>query len=299
MSSIGDTLRRERLRLGWTLKQVADETKIRPHLLEALEEDRLDGLPSALLTRSFARQYARALGLDKEALVSVERQTEELAAQIPEPKLWRNSAHIPLLQPLKFQRRLNRSSLLAFVWLLLAVFACSKVYTMWRHGRETPANAVAEVSERARSADLAPAAPARLASTPKPELKAAAEPTVPTGAGASGTAPGAAAGIHVALTATEPVWISTKSDGKPVYSGTLQTQETRYFDGINEMMVIIGNAGGLQATLNGKPVGPIGAHGEIRLLELTPAGARIAPRAKPTAPFALDGSVVRNAEDER
>jgi hypothetical protein len=111
--------------------------------------------------------------------------------------------------------------------------------------------------------------------------------------------PGAAAGIHVALTATEPVWISTKSDGKPVYSGTLQTQETRYFDGTNEMMVIIGNAGGVQATLNGKPVGPIGAHGEIRLLELTPAGARIAPRAKPTAPFALDGSVVRNVEDER
>jgi transcriptional regulator with XRE-family HTH domain len=99
MSSIGDTLRRERLRRGWTLKQVADETKIRPHLLEALEEDRLNGLPSALLTRSFARQYARALGLDKEALVSVERQIEELAAQIPEPKPWRNSAHIPLLQP--------------------------------------------------------------------------------------------------------------------------------------------------------------------------------------------------------
>ena len=51
-----------------------------------VEEDRLDGLPSALLTRSFARQYAHALGLDKEALVSVERQIEELAAQIPEPK---------------------------------------------------------------------------------------------------------------------------------------------------------------------------------------------------------------------
>jgi len=48
-------------------------------------------------------------------------------------------------------------------------------------------------------------------------------------------------------------------------------------------------------TLNGKPVGPIGPHGEIRLLELTPAGARIAPRAKATGPFTLDGSVVRNA----
>src|SRR5262245_34656726 len=169
MSSIGDTLRRERLQRGWTLKQVADETKISPHLLEALEEDRLNGLPCALLTRSFARQYARTLGLDEEALASVERQIKELAAQIPEPKPWRNSANIPLLLPLKFQKRLNRSSLLALVWLLFAVFACSKVYTLWRHGREAP-NAIAEAPERARSADLGPAVPARLASTPKPEL---------------------------------------------------------------------------------------------------------------------------------
>jgi len=117
-------------------------------------------------------------------LASVERQIEERAAQIPEPKPRRNSADIPLLQPLKFQELLSRSTLLAFVWLLLAVFACSKVYNMWRHGRETDANAVADRPEPAQPAGLEPAAPASLASTPKP-----------TGAGASDALPGAVAGI--------------------------------------------------------------------------------------------------------
>jgi len=144
---------------------------------------------------------------------------------------------------------------------------------------------------------LKPATPARLAPTPKPELDVAADPAMRTGAHALGTAPGAAVGIRVALTATEPVWISIKSDGTPVYSGTIQTQQTRYFVGTGKMMVIVGNAGGLEVTLNGKSVGPIGPHGEIRLLELTPAGARIAPRGKSTAPTALDGSVVPNPED--
>jgi hypothetical protein len=64
----------------------------------------------------------------------------------------------------------------------------------------------------------------------------------------------------------------------------LQAQQTRQFEGTNKMMVIVGNAGGLGVTVNDKPVGPIGPHGEIRLLELTPAGARIVARPAPPAP---------------
>jgi hypothetical protein len=103
---------------------------------------------------------------------------------------------------------------------------------------------------------LETAARATLASTPKRELDVAADAAMHTVAGAAGRAPGAAAGIRAGLTATEPVWISIKSDGTPVYSGTMLTQETRYFDGTTEMMIVVGNAGGLEVTLNGKSVGP-------------------------------------------
>src|SRR5437660_1661748 len=138
MISVGETFRSERMRRGWTLKQVAAETKISPHLLEALEQDQFDRLPCELLTRSFVRQYARVLELDEAAaLVSLKGQLHELAPPIPGPKLPRSPLRIPVLPPLKPRQRPSDSSLSAFLWLLLVVFACSKVYTLWRHAWET------------------------------------------------------------------------------------------------------------------------------------------------------------------
>jgi hypothetical protein len=57
---------------------------------------------------------------------------------------------------------------------------------------------------------------------------------------------------------------------------------------------IVGNAGGLEMTVNGKSVGPIGPHGEIRLLELTPAGARIVPRSPHPGAASAEGATLPN-----
>jgi hypothetical protein len=78
----------------------------------------------------------------------------------------------------------------------------------------------------------------------------------------------------VAFTATEPVWVSVKCDGAPSYTGTLEGPETKTFDAVNVVTVLIGNAGGLAISLNGSPIHPVGARGEVELLELTPGGAR-------------------------
>ena len=89
------------------------------------------------------------------------------------------------------------------------------------------------------------------------------------------------AALRAAFTATEPVWVSVKSDGTRAYSGTLEARERKEFDAARKMTVLVGNAGGVEITLNGKPVGPIGAPGQIRLLVLTPNGAHVVPRTPP------------------
>ena len=58
MSSIGELLRRERIRRGFGLEQISQELKIAPRFLEAIEDDRFDRLPGALFAKSFVRQYA-------------------------------------------------------------------------------------------------------------------------------------------------------------------------------------------------------------------------------------------------
>ena len=84
MTSIGETLKRERLRRGWNLEQVSRETKISSRLLEYIESEQFDKLPGGVFTRSFVRQYASTLGLDGDEIAS------ELQRQIhiePEPAL--------------------------------------------------------------------------------------------------------------------------------------------------------------------------------------------------------------------
>ena len=70
MTSIGDTLRRERLRRGLDLDKVAAETKIGRHQLEAIEANQFDRLPGGVFARSFIRQYARLLELDDEEIIA-------------------------------------------------------------------------------------------------------------------------------------------------------------------------------------------------------------------------------------
>jgi len=69
-ANIGAALRATRGRLGRTLQDVADATKIKRAYLEALEEMRLEDLPSRPFTIGYVRAYAMALGLDGEAAVA-------------------------------------------------------------------------------------------------------------------------------------------------------------------------------------------------------------------------------------
>ena len=69
-ASVGAALRATRLGLGRSLQEVSDATRIKRAYLEALEEMRLEDLPSRPFTIGYVRAYARALGLDPEAAVA-------------------------------------------------------------------------------------------------------------------------------------------------------------------------------------------------------------------------------------
>ena len=84
--------------------------------------------------------------------------------------------------------------------------------------------------------------------------------------------------IRVVFSASEPVWISIESDGNRVYRGTLAEHEDKELEASGKIIAVIGNAGGLEVSLNGKPIGSLGEHGQVRLLEMTPRGAHLVSR---------------------
>jgi len=259
MSSIGDALRGERLRRGIMLEQVAAETKIGVTYLTAMEEDRFDQIGvGCFFRRNFLRQYARVLGLDEEELVSLfNQQFETNVAPPPEPEPPPSVFHLP--------------SMGVRLW-ALAVLACFGTYKLDQSGWFSSSRPKAS----AMSAPIAPAHPVksepRQIGQPQRNPPAEADRAIATD---PGTSSGGNPPMRVELRATEPVWLSIKADGVFSYSGTLETQQNKRIDAHTKMSVLVGNAGGLEVSLNGKPIGPVGTHGEVLSLEFTPEGFHV------------------------
>ena len=64
MARLGEQLRQQRERMGLTLEQAAEDTRIREKFLVALENGDYQSLPGAVYTKGFLRNYAEYLNLD-------------------------------------------------------------------------------------------------------------------------------------------------------------------------------------------------------------------------------------------
>lgn len=69
LPNLGQALRAQREERGLSLEDVAEKTRVRRAFLQAIEDMRLDALPSRPFTIGYIRSYAQALGMDPEAAV--------------------------------------------------------------------------------------------------------------------------------------------------------------------------------------------------------------------------------------
>ncbi len=272
MTPIGETLRRERLHRKLSFSDITRQTRISPRMLEAIEANQFDRLPGQIYANSFIRQYARTLGLDETEIIGAfQRQCADHPAASAERASKRPSANAQLSALLDYIRPwLRRYSWLGLsFWLLVTLTAGAFVYRMKARDERHPTS-VSMVAVAPKTVAPKAVAPVVTPTEVKPVLNVQE----------SGPAPP----ILVAFKASEPVWLSVKSDGTPAYTGTLESEQTREFDASSKMTVVVGNAGGLAVSLNGKPVGRIGDHGEVRVLQLTPEGARVVVGRRPVDP---------------
>ena len=69
-ASVGKTLREARERLGLSVADVSNQTKLAPRQIEALEADDFQHLPEMTFVRGFVRSYAKILQLDAQPLLA-------------------------------------------------------------------------------------------------------------------------------------------------------------------------------------------------------------------------------------
>lgn len=81
-ASLGSVLRETRERLGLSIADVANQTKLAPRQVEALEADDFRRLPEMPFVRGFVRSYAKILHLDAQPLLAALPQTAAPAASL-------------------------------------------------------------------------------------------------------------------------------------------------------------------------------------------------------------------------
>jgi cytoskeleton protein RodZ len=279
MGEFGDRLRQEREKRGITLNEISESTKISRRRLEALENEEFDLLPGGVFNRGFVRSYARHIGIDPEQAVA-----EYLAASheqsAPEDQFPldvqedRSRNGTPVLNP--------RRSWKPVVFAVLVLVAVVAGWTMWTH-RNPVRQAVSKATVTPVEAATAPGP----RSSSVPEVKspqtgtANATPAGPK-ASSSGAAPGPQqAAVNkqapprlrsntLAIVARADSWVSIIADGKTVMEGVLDANQERSVKFENNLVLRTGNAGGLEVSYNGKPLGPLGAENQVRTLQFLP-----------------------------
>jgi cytoskeleton protein RodZ len=247
VTSLGSYLRALREARGSSLEDMARSTRVGIRHLEALEEERLTDLPSPVFVRGFIRAYCGFLReAPEEALVHYEalageRAAAQAASAPPRPRTtWANSS--------------------VLVGLVLLVLLGAGLIVINLTVKRTGGTSVAAQKIETPAPVPAPA-PAPPAATPAP-------PPAPPAARSS------AGPQHLLIKAVDPTWIRVQPDEGRATEELLGAGVSREWSAERRFLVTIGNAGGVEVTLNGKILAPLGPKGTvIQRLELPQAPA--------------------------
>ena len=270
------------------MAEIAEELCITQSYLRAIEQDDLRSLPGSFFYKSFVKQYAAILHVDETLLQpGVEALTAPLEP-LPLPgadpaiRRWHNRGNPLGGSPLRHldpivrdgNRRYfpDRRIGLPLAGLVAMVLATSGFYAWYNNGGLSRAKAQI-IAERS------------------------AEPWIVESCGAEGQRAGSnrprricavdRCHHHDRAGRSESRGAESVGDGEDVavdhqrrqesFSGILEPSQTKTLTGLEAAQMKVGNAGGIEVRWNGKPIGPIGPRGQVRVVLFTPDNFQILP----------------------
>ena len=240
--SFGRYLQAIRMEKGISLETVSKETRIRLETLVQMEDEDHDHLPQEVYVKGFLRAYAKAIGADGDE--AVERYISRLKVA---RKVAKSEADLDRSKK-NFWPRLILSIFMLLALILVTLFA---VYYL----RERSANEQQQTPAMNQPSVEQPVAEPVQDNSAIPE----------SGALASGvnTEPYA-----LVIESTEETWMKVTTDSLEPVEYNLTPGQRIELEASTGYSLLIGNAGGVELTLNGKPVIVRGSSGQVVNLQL-------------------------------
>lgn len=286
LASAGAQLKAQREALGWPVEQVAEQLKLAPRQVVALEEGDVAALPNLAVVRGFVRAYAKVVRLDAAPLVAMIAVHPPTPVHEHQPAPARRDISATFSES-RFPSMTQRSSH-SGVWIAGAVavvaaaaFGAYKMgyvpETLFAHGDKeavhTGVTAPVETTLIKPGQDLSPVQTPSvpLISVPPPAgsettvtgagtdtpapapVTAAAPATVPAPAAETpAAAPAVASANALVLNVTQDSWVEIRRPGStPLISRLVKAGSTETFDITGPAVLVVGKPDVVQATLRG------------------------------------------------
>lgn len=295
--SVGEILRRERMRYGKTLEDVEAMLRIRIAYLEAIEQSDHTRLPGRVYAIGFVRSYAEYLGLDGAKIIAMfKRQaTATNSGTSPELNFPVAASERRVASPWLFVSATVLAVAAVAVWVMSSkpVFppadeippappgisaSSASPASAESLAKITPGIGTTEAEIRKQVAKIDPSIAVAPIETEAPEETRAQEitattpftPTVETtaedlAAPAATEVSAAAASHRIVLKAVESTWIEIRdAQGKALLSSILKAGDIYFVPDQPGLVLSTGNAGGFEIELDGKTVGKLGDTGDVR-----------------------------------
>ena len=275
-------LRERREARGFSLQDVSSTTKIREHILVALESGAYECLPAPVFVRGFLRTLARQLGLDSEELLAlyVAAVPQSVApssiapsangshgtghgAQEPEPSTPPDlKPHLKpaWARPVWLSGNLLMSGLI--VLLLTVGVAWGGDQMLKGLGQSQPIKALDQLKPTLEAIVLEPTPTEDFALNPTPSPSPV--PAAPVSIFAATPTPlTAQRRLEVRLDMPGRSWVRVDEDGITVFQAILEAGTSKSFSARNRITLRAGNGAGVSVSVNGSSQGPLGASGDV------------------------------------
>ena len=283
---IGDRLRKQRVALNLTIAEIERYIHVRQRYLSALEEGRIEDLPSPVQGRGMLSNYAHFLNLDVEGLLLLfaeglqSRREERLP---PNPAQKKNDSDSPSqpAQAKKVPRRLLSMDLLVSIVLVMiivgfALWAAAQVDSLNSNNSDpvTPpsiSDVLLNNSTITPRASTTPTALANLSTLAPGEVGSRSDASTPDGNATvpvSGDLP-----LQVYVVALQRAYLRITVDNKEVFNGRVVPGNAYPFSGKDRIELLTGSAAAVQVFFNQEDLGVLGLVGQVKSYIFTSDGA--------------------------
>lgn len=279
LENIGDQLKAQRNILGFTIKNIEQQTHIKPRYLKALEEGRFDDLPSPVQGRGMLKNYALFLGLDPDPLLlkfaedtqdrletkrsSKGTQTLSSETEIKEPQLGK---HL-------FSQHLIVSGLFALVLFTVLIWASGYVFGE-KSEAPKPTASIPSVAE-VLLPSFTPSPTATFTITPQTGIEINIEEPTATSVekeAENTPLPTEEGEIQIQLAIVQRTWVRVIVDGEEKFNGRMLPGSIHVFAGDEQIELLTGNAAGIILSHNQQELGVLGIYGGVVNLIFTRDG---------------------------